>query len=136
MTDKSFQLEIITPQRVVFSDSVTSFTAPGVMGGFQVLHNHAPLLSALNIGEAKLRDEKGNELRFAVGGGFVEVKTNHVVMLADSVERVDEIDIPRAERAKERAEQTLRERKPDLDVEQAQLALARAFNRLRLANRA
>jgi len=135
MDEKSFKLEIITPQRVVYSDAVTSFTAPGVMGGFQVLHNHAPMLSALAVGETKLRDEKGVEHRFATSGGFVEVKQNLVVMLADSAEHVEDIDLPRAERARERATNFINGKHADTDVERAQLALARALNRIRVAKR-
>ncbi|TAK53478.1 MAG: F0F1 ATP synthase subunit epsilon [Bacteroidetes bacterium] len=136
MGDKSFKLEIVTPQRVVFKGDVNSFTAPGVMGSFQVLFNHAPLLSTIGIGEAKLRDAGGNEIRYATGGGFVEVLNNKVTMLAESAERADEINIERAEKAKSRAQNRIAERNPDTNIERAQAALARALNRLKVSERA
>ena len=100
MAEKVFKLEIVTPRKVVFSGDVVSFSAPGTMGGFQVLFNHAPLLSEIGVGEVKLVDPEGNVRRYATSGGFVDVKKNHAVMLAETVERVDEIDAARAEAAR------------------------------------
>jgi len=133
MGDKSFKLEIVTPQRVTYSGDVNSFTAPGVMGSFQVLHNHAPMLAAIGIGEAKLRDAEEKELHFATSGGFVEVMNNKVVLLAESAERSDQIDITRAEKAKSRAQKRLSEREKDTDIDRARVALARSLNRLKIA---
>jgi F-type H+-transporting ATPase subunit epsilon len=134
MSDKTFKLEIVTPVKLVFSGDVTSFTAPGTAGGFQVLHNHAPLLAEIGIGEVKLTDTEGNERHFATSGGFVDVKKNHVVMLAETAERSDEIDRERALAARERAARRLAENDEDLD--DARSALARAINRLRVVQRA
>ncbi len=136
MAEKKFQLEIVTPQRVVFKGDVESFSAPGVMGSFQVLVNHAPLLSAIGVGEAKMRDTQGNEIRYATSGGFVEVMNNRVVMLAESAERSNEIDVQRAEKAKSRAKERLEQHLKEIDVERAKVALARALNRLKIAGRA
>lgn len=135
MYEKPFHLEIITPTRVVFRDEATSLSAPGVEGGFQVLYNHAPFLTALQPGELKVKDKDGNDTLFAASGGFVEVNANRVVVLADAVEKASEIDLPRAEAARARAEERLLRRDPDLDVERAQAALARALNRLRVARK-
>ncbi len=135
MYEKRFHLEIITPTRVVFRDEVTSLSAPGVEGGFQVLYNHAPFLTTLQPGELKVKDKDGNDTIFAASGGFVEVNANRVVVLADAVEKASEIDLPRAEAAKARAEERLQRRDPDLDVERAHGALARALNRLRVARK-
>ncbi|HTK83115.1 MAG TPA: F0F1 ATP synthase subunit epsilon [Bacteroidota bacterium] len=135
MSDKSFKLEIITPKKIAFSGDVESFTAPGVVGSFQVLYNHAPLLSAIGVGEVKLRDAEGKEARYATSGGFVDVVHNNVTMLAETAERADEIDVSRAESAKERAAQRLRERNSEMDVDRARVALARAVNRLKIAER-
>ncbi len=110
MYEKAFQLEIITPSKVVFKDEATSLSAPGVQGGFQILYNHAPFLSALEVGEIKVKDKAGNDTRYATSGGFVEVKDNHVVVLADSAEILSEIDIDRARAAKARAEERLQSR--------------------------
>lgn len=135
MAEKIFKLEIVTPKRIVFSGDVVSFSAPGVVGGFQVLKSHAPLLSDIAVGEVKLVDAGGSEFRFATSGGFVEVHDNKVVMLAETAERSDEIDVPRAESARERARKRLAEKTADTDVDRARLALFRAMNRLKVANR-
>jgi F-type H+-transporting ATPase subunit epsilon len=136
MYEKAFQLEIITPSKVVFKDEATSLSAPGVRGGFQVLCNHAPFLSALEVGEIKVKDKSGNDTRYATSGGFVEVKDNHVVVLADSAELFSEIDVERAKSAKARAEERLRYRQETIDRERANAALMRAMNRLRLSQKA
>jgi F-type H+-transporting ATPase subunit epsilon len=135
MSEKQFHLEIVTPRRVVFKGEVESFSAPGVVGGFQVLHSHAPLLSALTVGEVRLRNTNGEEFRYATSGGFVEVRDNNVIVLADTAERTDEIDVSRAEAARDRAAQRLAEREKETDFERARLALHRALNRLKIAGR-
>ncbi|MGA3246091.1 MAG: F0F1 ATP synthase subunit epsilon [Bacteroidota bacterium] len=134
MADKAFKLEIVTPKKIVFSGDVISFSAPGVVGGFQVLKSHAPLLSNIAIGEVKLVDGSGQELRYATSGGFVEVHENKVVMLAETAERSDEIDVARAEAARERARKRLAEKRADIDVDRARLALFRSLNRLKVAD--
>src|SRR6266849_9640615 len=101
--EKTVKLEIITPKRVVYRGDVESFTAPGAMGSFQVLYNHAPLLAAVGIGEVKLRDALGREARYATSGGFVDVVKNNVAMLADTAESAEEIDVARAQAARDRA---------------------------------
>jgi F-type H+-transporting ATPase subunit epsilon len=133
MADKTFYVEIITPRRVVFKGDVISFSAPGVVGGFQVLYNHAPLLSLLNIGEVKIKEVSGAEFHYAVSGGFVEVRENHVLLLAETAERTDEIDVERARTSRDRAQKRMAEKKTNIDFERAQLALYRAINRLKIA---
>ena len=135
MADKSFKLEIVTPKKVVFSGEVTSFSAPGVMGGFQVLKSHAPLLSNIAIGEVKLVDVSGTEVHYATSGGFVEVHENKVMLLAETAERSDNIDVQRAESARDRARARLKEKAEELDIDRARLALYRAMNRLKVADR-
>ncbi|MDD8017401.1 MAG: F0F1 ATP synthase subunit epsilon [Bacteroidota bacterium] len=132
---KNFQLDIVTPTRTVYTGEVQSFTAPGVMGSFQVLFNHAPLLSSIGVGEVKLTEVDGNKLHFATSGGFVEVKTNKVILLAESAERADEIDVDRAEKSKLRAEERLTKKEKSTDIERAQIALTRSLNRLKLASK-
>ena len=131
MAEKAFCLEIVSPRKVVFSGEVTSFSAPGVSGGFQVLFNHAPLLAAIGVGVMKLRDAQGQESKYTTGGGFVDVLNNKVTMLAESAEKPSEVDVARAENARERAVKRLSDRHPDLDFDRAQAALARALNRLK-----
>lgn len=135
MAEKTFKLEIVTPRKVVFSGDVQSFSAPGVMGGFQVLVNHAPLLAEITTGEVKLRDPQGSERSYATSGGFVDVLRNHVTLLAETAETPEEIDVGRAEKAKERARKRLAHREAGTDVERAEAALARAVNRLKIAQR-
>lgn len=134
MADKVFKLEIVTPKKIAFSGDVVSFSAPGVVGGFQVLKSHAPFLSNIAVGEVKLVDVSGNEVRFATSGGFVEVHENKVMMLAETAERSDEIDVARAEAARERARKRLAEKTSGLDLDRARLALFRAMNRLKVAD--
>jgi F-type H+-transporting ATPase subunit epsilon len=134
MADKAFIAEIVTPKRVVFSGEVTSFSAPGVVGGFQVLKNHAPLLSSIAVGEVKLVDIAGMESHYATSGGVVEVHDNKVIMLAETAERSDEIDVDRARAARDRARQRLAEKKSEVDFDRARIALFRALNRLKVAN--
>jgi F-type H+-transporting ATPase subunit epsilon len=133
MTDKTLHLEIVTPRRIVFKGEVTSFSAPGTIGGFQVLYNHAPLLSSLLIGEVKIKEANGSESRYAVSGGFVEVRENQILLLAETAERIDEIDIERAKASRDRAKKRMAEKKPDIDFERARLAFYRAVNRLKTA---
>ena len=135
MDEKTFKLEIVTPRKVIFSGEVESFSAPGVVGGFQVLYNHAPMVSEIGIGIVKLRDASGKEVQYATSGGFVDVLKNQVTLLAETAEQAREIDIQRAEQAKERAQKRLAERNMETDVDRAQVALTRALNRLRVAQR-
>lgn len=134
MDDKRFRLDIITPRRTVFSAEVVSFSAPGVVGGFQVLRSHAALMSSLAVGEIKLIEPDGSEFRYATSGGFVEVRNNAVVLLAETAERADEIDTKRAADARERAQDRLSTRSSGTDIDRARASLARALNRLKVAS--
>lgn len=133
MSEKIYHLEIVTPRGMVFNSEVVSFSAPGVVGGFQVLHSHAPFLSALKIGEVKVIDANGTEYRYATSGGFVEVRDNKVILLAETAERADEIDVERAQTARDRSKKRIGDKKPGTDLERAQSALRRALNRLKIA---
>ncbi len=124
-------LEIISPSRQVFSGEIKSITVPGTKGRFQVLMNHAPIISTFEIGMIRV-DLKDKPKYFATAGGTIEVLNNKVLVLADSIESSDEIDYDRALKAKERAEKRLAEKRPDIDVERAQAALARALNRIKV----
>ncbi len=130
---KTFQLEIVTPRKMVFGGEVESFSAPGVMGGFQVLVGHAPMLAEIGIGEVSVRDAGGTTTRYATSGGVVEVKKNHVILLAETAEKDDQIDRARAEAAAERAKKRIGERSGETDVERARIALHRALNRLKVS---
>jgi len=83
---KSIHLEIVTPRKVVFEGDVENFTAPGVMGPFQVLYNHAPIVAALGPGIFKYVDLNGAEQSYKITGGFVELHSNRGTLLADGLE--------------------------------------------------
>jgi F-type H+-transporting ATPase subunit epsilon len=135
MYEKPFELQIVTPVRVLFKGQVTSFSAPGVEGGFQVLAGHAPFLSAITTGQVKIKGVDGADTVYAASGGFVEVRDNSVTLLAEAAERADEIDVQRAEASRGRAEKRLESYKLDSDVDRARASLARAMNRLRVAGK-
>ena len=96
---------------------------------------HAPLLSAIGIGEIKVVESGGTQLHFATSGGFVEVKSNKVILLAESAESKEEINVDRAEKSKQRAAERLAAKKSDVDVERARVALVRSLNRLKIASK-
>ena len=133
IAEELLKLEILTPQKSIFSGYVESFTAPGTSGGFQILHDHAPFLTTITIGEVKVREADGNELLYSTSGGFVDVSNNTITFLADTLEQKDEIDIDRAKAAKTRAEERLTKKEEGIDIARARSALARAINRLRIA---
>ncbi len=128
----SFQLEIVTPQRLLVSDEVTELMAPGSEGYFGVLPGHIPFITTLEIGE--LTFWKGKEERhLAVTWGYAEVRGEKVIILAETAERAEEIDADRAQRARERAERRLRDwgaGDEGIDFARAQAALQRALARL------
>ncbi len=131
----NMKLDIVTVERLVLSEPVDFVSAPGVDGILGILPHHEPLLTALTVGE--LHYKKGaEEFSFAIGGGFMEVRQDQVIVLADSAERADEIDEQRAEAARGRAQQLIKE-KPHADVEYARLeqSLRRAELRLKIAKR-
>ena len=101
------QCDIITQERIVFSGEVDSVNLPGVEGRMGILPHHSPLLTTLDFGEVLVR-VGGREEYFAIGGGFLEVQPDHVAILADTAEQADEIDIERAERARQEAEEVMR----------------------------
>ena len=128
-------LEIATPDRQVARDSVTSVTVPGKEGELGILPGHAPLLSLLKVGELSYR--MGSLTHFlCISWGFVEVLPDRVIILAQTAERAEEIDVDRARRAKERAEDRLRKVSDfDIDMERARVALERSLVRLQVAGR-
>ena len=131
----AFALEVVTPERVAYSGQVASLQAPGSEGSFGVLAGHVPLLTSLQIGRLRFVEEDGNEVQMAISGGFVEVGREQVAVLAETAERVEEIDVARAEAARQRAEERLaRAREERVDVARAEAALARAVNRIRIGS--
>jgi len=128
-------LEVVTPEKLLLSEEVEEVTAPGREGEFGVLPGHTPFFTLLKVGEVMYRSG-GKENYLAVSGGFAEVLPERVTILAEAAELAHEIDVERAKRAKERAEERLKELAP-LDVEYAQAlsALERALTRLKVAGK-
>jgi F-type H+-transporting ATPase subunit epsilon len=133
-------LEIVTPDRALLREEVDEVVVPGSQGEFGVLPGHTPLLSTLKVGELWYR--QGQEKHYlAIAFGFVEVLPDRVTVLAQVGERAQEIDVQRAERAKQRAEQRLAQAQPhltqiDFDIERARIALMKSLVRLQVASRA
>jgi len=129
-------LQIVTAEKTVYDDQVDIVVAPGGDGELGILPQHAPLLSTLNPGELRYR-KGGTEESLAIGGGFIEVLNNKVIVLADSAERVGEIDESRAEQARQRAEESLRNR-GNLNADEAaaiEASLRRALARIDVVRR-
>ncbi len=125
-------VEIVTPDGIVFSDTVHSCTAPGVEGQFQVLKNHADLLAVLEVGEIKLIKSDG-EKSLATGGGYLEVKNDSISIVVESAELSELIDVERARLAESRAKERL-VKKGEINVQRAEFALARALNRIKISS--
>ena len=127
-------LEIITAERQVYSDEVDAVVAPGIEGQLGILPHHAPLMTVLQPGELLIR-KGGEEAYLAVTGGFMEVLGNKVTVLADAAERSDEIDEQRAQEAIEQAQERIRNRGSDEQLEEALRSLRRAQVRVGIARR-
>jgi F-type H+-transporting ATPase subunit epsilon len=130
--DNLLKLEIVSPVKSIYKGMVKSVTAPGVMGEFQILYNHASMVSTLQIGIMKLVNEKGEETSFSTSGGILEVKANEISILADTIENKEEIDTDRAKKSLARGEKRLANSEEKLDRARAELSIMRAKNRLRL----
>ena len=129
----TFQLEIVTPEKRVVDTAAEEVEIPGKNGYLGVLPGHAPLITELSVGEITYRDNSG-EQRLAVAWGFAEILPDKVTILAETAERPSEIDVDRARKAKERAEQRLTSGDMTVDVERALGALHRAEARLDVAS--
>ncbi|MFQ5694240.1 MAG: F0F1 ATP synthase subunit epsilon [Nitrospinota bacterium] len=129
---EKIQLEVVTPERVVLAEEVDYVSAPGARGEFGVLPGHTPMLTAPSIGWVSYRKD-GEVRELAVHWGYAEVGPKKVVILAETAERAEEIDVARAEATRERALERLRVRDADVDIDRAMQALERATLRLRLA---
>ena len=129
----TFQLEIVTPEKKVVDTPAEEVQIPGKNGYLGILPGHAPLITELSVGEITYRDNSG-EQRLAVAWGFAEVLPEKVTILAETAERPSEINVERARKAKERAEQRLTSGDTTVDVERALGALQRAESRLDVAS--
>ena len=129
------QLEIVTPEKLAFSDEVDAVVLPGSEGELGVLPHHAPLISMLGAGELRLR-KAGQEESFAIMGGFVQVRPDKVVVMAEMADMASEIDLERAQEARRQAEQALESGYHEgADLSAARAALQAALIRIRVAER-
>jgi F-type H+-transporting ATPase subunit epsilon len=132
MAEQTQKVAIVTPERVIYGDEARFVQARGTMGELGILPQHTPLITSLEPGVLRVQKE-GQWTVFVVAGGFMEVRDNRVVVLANAAERPEEIDVERAKRAKERAEKRLASGDPEVDVVRAKAALMRALARLNAA---
>jgi F-type H+-transporting ATPase subunit epsilon len=131
----SILLEIVTPERMAYSDTVDSVQLPGVQGELGVLPGHAPLVSMLGVGELRIR-KGGAEESFAIVGGFLQVRPDKVVVMAETADLASEIDLERAQEARREAERALETGfREGADLATARAALQQALLRIRVAER-
>ncbi len=132
--EKTFLLEIIASDRVFFTGQCESLIIPGIDGAHGVLANHERTVTCLAAGELKYKIDE--EWKYAaVSDGYAEISGDHVVIIADTVERPEEIDVKRAQEAKERAEERLRQKQSIKEYYHTQIALNKAMNRLKVNQR-
>ncbi|MBM4339608.1 MAG: F0F1 ATP synthase subunit epsilon [Deltaproteobacteria bacterium] len=134
MDTQPFTLDVVTLKKVVFSEPIESVVAPGTVGYFGILAGHTPFVSSLQVGITKITKPNGEKLNLFTSGGFLMTDGKKVILLAEAAERSEEIDVARAQKAKERAEKRLAERSPETDFDRARAALLKAITRLKLSS--
>ncbi len=134
MLSRSFHLEIRTPEKLIYEGEVTSVQAPGVEGNFQILAGHIPFLTALDVGEIRITESSDTPQLMATTGGVFEVLRTGVTALVETAEWASEIDVSRAEQARDRAQAQLAANASDLNRPLTEAALARAKNRIKVAS--
>jgi F-type H+-transporting ATPase subunit epsilon len=131
----SIELEIVTPERLAYSDTVDSVVLPGSEGEIGVLPHHAPLVSMLGVGELRIRKD-GQEETFAIAGGFLQVRPDKVVVMAETADLASEIDLEKAQEARREAERALESGYSEgADLSAARAQLQQALLRIRVAER-
>ena len=128
------RLEIVTAERVIFEGEVDAVVAPGGEGQLGVLPHHAAVMTTLQAGELRYR-VGGEENHYVIHGGFMDVRGDQVVVLADAAEHVDEIDVARAEEAIQRAQERIAARGEDMNLERALASLRRGQIRVSITRR-
>jgi F-type H+-transporting ATPase subunit epsilon len=130
-----FRLEIVTPERLVYSEDIDILTVPTVQGEISILAKHIPLVTIISPGEIRIK--KDNEIEYmAITGGFVQVLPHKVIILADAAERAEEIDLERAMKARERAQKLMEEKRADkMTHAEAMAAFQRALVRIKVGQR-
>ncbi|CAM3311357.1 MULTISPECIES: F0F1 ATP synthase subunit epsilon [Brevibacillus] len=123
-------VEVVTPERVVYSGQASMVIARGVQGDLGILPKHMPMVTPLKIAPVQIKVEGDQVVRMAVSGGFMEVRGDKVTILAETAEMPGDIDVERAKASKGRAEKRLSEKYPELDVQRAERSLQRALARI------
>lgn len=134
MANKKLNFKIITPEKILVDEEVEAVYSIAVDGEFGILPNHIPFMTALNIGVTKYLKDNNYEYISTIGGIF-QVNENNVIIFSETAERGEEINLARAKAAKERAEARLRAGIEDVDVNRAEIALARALARISAASK-
>ena len=132
---KTFKIEVITPEKVVYDDTVQSITAEGTEGSFGVLADHASMIAELQAGILTISDVNNKTVRFALDCGFVEILSNNVIVLTDTFTKEGEVDVEKAMAEKASAEKALLKVGSDVEKEKAKVALKHATTLLKLANK-
>ncbi|MFH1760227.1 MAG: ATP synthase F1 subunit epsilon [bacterium] len=133
---KNIDVQIITPERRKYQGKANSIIAPGFKGLFGILYMHAPMFNSLETGYVIIKGENEEKVTFSVSGGFLEVSENRVKILADTAENTADIDIERAQRARDRAKERLNNRTDkSISRSRAEIALYKAINRISAATK-
>jgi len=128
-----YHLFIVTPEKIVFDDFVSSLIAPGTLGYLEILTDHAPIISSLKTGKLIITDKDQKKWFWAISEGFLEMSKNKATVLAEAVEIASEIDLKRAEAAMKKARKRLMAKDKEIDIERSKKSLHRAENRMKLA---
>ena len=128
------KLTIVTAEKLIYSDEVDMVVALGVSGEMGILPHHASLMTMVDPGELKIK-KGGEELSLAISGGFLEVHGDEIIILADTAERVEEIDVAQAEEARKQALELLKSQPKDTDLRVAEAALKKSLAELKVAER-
>ncbi|MCH6268593.1 F0F1 ATP synthase subunit epsilon [Neobacillus citreus] len=132
---KTIKVSVVTPDGPVYESDVEMVSTKAKGGELGILPGHIPLVAPLEIGAVRLKLAGGKQEQIAVSGGFLEVRPEQVTVLAQAAEKASDIDVERAQRAKERAEQRLQQAQQEhVDFKRAELALRRAVNRLNVSD--
>lgn len=131
---KLMSVDIVTPEKKIFEGKIKSLEAPGIDGEFGVLPEHAPFATVLAPGVVELVNEDGKKELMAVSGGYVEVTRDKIILLVETAERPDEVDLETLKRRKEEKEKMLKAKdKEDVDYDMIQIALIKEMSRLKAA---